>query len=451
MSASTLPRRRLRNRLMLVFAGFTLLLAALFGLYALLFVYTVEDRLFDTLLEREAAAQAAHYATHGRWSPPRNGFMAVVERTDALPDGIGDVLGEEPARREFAGTRGRHYHLRALDPPAPAPRAWLVAEVSGLLAVRPMRSEMLQLLAWTGAIAVALALLVGGWLARRTTAPLSRLAEAVGDATPERLPPHFAAGFPDDEVGLLARRLDDLIARIRAFVEREREFTRDASHELRTPLTVIRAASERLSATPGLGADARASVDHIGQSAAHLEQTIALLLALAREQEPPAAAPDTPVLAVLERVVVEQSPLLEGKPVEVGVDVAGDLTSTLPAPVLQVLLANLVGNAFAHTRAGRIAITGDGDALRIANPGAAVAEHDFAPFAKGEDSAGFGLGLAIVRRLCERHAIELRFEHGEDGTVAHLPLRPGARLNPAARTPPAPRADDQGPRRLPRR
>ncbi|HMM25313.1 MAG TPA: hypothetical protein PKA36_10980, partial [Pseudoxanthomonas mexicana] len=162
MSASPLPRRRLRNRLMLVFAGFTLLLAMLFGLYALLFVYTVEDRLFDTLLEREAAAQQAHYAAHGRWSPPRNGFMDVVERTDALPDGIGDVLGEEPARREFAGTQGRHYHLRALDPPAPAPRAWLVAEVSGLLAVRPMRSEMLQLLTWTGTIAVALALLVGG-------------------------------------------------------------------------------------------------------------------------------------------------------------------------------------------------------------------------------------------------------------------------------------------------
>ena len=442
MRASPLPRRRLRNRLMLVFAGFTLLLAMLFGLYALLFVYTVEDRLFDTLLEREAAAQQTHYAAHGRWSPPRNGFMDVVERTDALPDGIGDVLGEEPARREFAGTQGRHYHLRALDPPAPAPRAWLVAEVSGLLAVRPMRSEMLQLLAWTGAIAVALALLVGGWLARRTTAPLSRLAEAVGDATPERLPPHFAAGFPDDEVGLLARRLDDLIARIRAFVEREREFTRDASHELRTPLTVIRAASERLSADPGLGADARASVDHIGQSAAHLEQTITLLLALAREQESPAAVPDTIVLPLLERVVVEQSPWLEGKPVEVSVNVATDLGSTLPAPVLQVLLANLVGNAFAHTRAGRIAITGDGDALRIANPGGAVGEHDFAPFAKGEESTGFGLGLSIVRRLCERHAIDLRFEQEEDGTVAYLPLRKGAGLSPASRTPSALRAGD---------
>ncbi|KRA40067.1 HAMP domain-containing sensor histidine kinase [Pseudoxanthomonas sp. Root630] len=439
MSAPALPRRRLRNRMMLVFAGFTLVLAALFGLYTLLFVYTVEDQLFDTLLEREAAMQLDHYTAHGRWSPPRNGFMSVVERRDDLPDGIGDVLDEEPARREFAGAQGRHYHLRMLDPPAPATRAWLVAEVSGLLAVRPMRGEMLQLLAWTGAIAVALALLLGGWLARRTTAPLSRLADAVGEATPERLPPNFAAGFPDDEVGLLARRLDDLIARVRAFVEREREFTRDASHELRTPLTVIRAASERLSADTALSEDARASVEHIGQSASHLEQTVALLLALAREQPALAAAsaPATRVLPVLERVVVEQSPLLEGKHVQVTLDVPTDLTSTLAAPVLQVLLANLVGNAFAHTREGRVAIVADDDALCIANPGRAVREGDFAAFAKSEDSTGFGLGLSIVRRLCERHAIDLRFDGDAEGSTARLRLRqdvPGS-ISPVSRMP----------------
>ena len=108
---------------------FTLLLAMLFGLYALLFVYTVEDRLFDTLLEREAAAQQAHYAAHGRWSPPRNGFMDVVERTDALPDGIGDVLGEEPARRMVGRDVEYRRHLPLLRAmankarvPAPAER-----------------------------------------------------------------------------------------------------------------------------------------------------------------------------------------------------------------------------------------------------------------------------------------------------------------------------------------
>jgi signal transduction histidine kinase len=432
------PRRRLRNRLMLAFAGFTLGLAALFGLYTLLFVYTVEDQVFDTLLEREASTQMDHHALHGRWSAPRNGFMGVVERVDDLPDGIGDVLRDEPARREFAGADGRHYHLHLLEPPPPARRAWLVAEVSGLLAVRPMRAEMLQLLAWTGAIAVVLALMLGGWLARRTTAPLSRLADAVGDAMPDRLPPGFAAGFPDDEVGVVARRLDDLIARMRAFVEREREFTRDASHELRTPLAVIRAASERLSTDGALSADARASVDHIRLSATHLEQTVALLLALAREQtSAPSATTETRVLPMLERVVIEQSPLLDGKQVQVAVDVPAGATTDLPAPVVQVLLANLIGNAFAHTHEGRIAVTREADALCIRNPGQAIRDADFTPFAKGEDSSGFGLGLSIVRRLCERHAIDLRFDHEADGTTVRLRLRagPAASVSAAPRTP----------------
>ena len=420
--SSTTPRRRLRNRLMLAFAGFTVLVAAVFALYLVLFVYAVEDQLFETMLDREVAAQQAYHAEHGEWTAPRDGFMSIVASAAALPDGIADVLREEPRRREFSGSQGRHYHLRALEAADTTEPAWLVAEVSSLLVVRPMRAQILQLLAWSGVAMVALALLLGGWLARRTTAPLSRLADAVGDATPERLPPGFAAGFPDDEVGVVARRLDDLIARVRDFVEREREFTRDASHELRTPLTVIRTATERLGMEAGLSDGARRHLDHIAQSARQLEQTVVLLLSLAREQTSTEAALSIPVLPVLERVIVEQSLLLEQKPVEVQVDVAGDVFTTLPATVLGILLSNLVGNAFAHTREGRIVIDMEGRTLRIANPGGDVREDDFEPFVKGGDSNGFGLGLSIVRRLCERHGIALRIDGVSGQTVARLAL-----------------------------
>ena len=194
------------------------------------------------------------------------------------------------------------------------------------------------------------------------------------------------------------------------------------SHELRTPLTVIRTATERLGMEPGLSDAARRHVDHIAQSSLHLEQTVALLLSLAREQTSTEAALSVPVLPLLERVIVEQSPLLEHKPVEVQVDVATDVVATLPATVLNILLSNLVGNAFAHTRGGRIVIDMEGRTLRIANPGHGVREEDFAPFAKGADSNGFGLGLSIVRRLCERHGIALRIDGVSGQTVARLTL-----------------------------
>ena len=300
--------------------------------------------------------------------------------------------------------------------------AWLVAEVSQQLAVRPMRGDILQWLGWSSLGVLSLALLLGAWLARRTTAPLSRLAALVDEATPSPLPAGFSAGFPDDEVGTLARGLERLIVRVDEFVTREREFTRDASHELRTPLAVIRSACERLAAHDGLDIESRRQLDHVRESALQLEQTVATLLALARERHATEAPSEVAVLPLLERVIVDQAPLLEGRAVEVRVNVTPDTKAYLPETVLHIVLSNLVGNAFAHTCTGEVVIDVDGPWLRIANPGDGIAVGAFEPFVKGDASAGFGLGLAIVRRLCERHDIALRFESDGGGTIARLGL-----------------------------
>ncbi|MGY1408108.1 sensor histidine kinase [Luteimonas sp. A611] len=407
---------------MLAFAGFTLAVTALFGLYAVVFAYTVEDMFFSGMLQREASEQLQHHAGAGRWATPRESWMRVIEDADRLPAGIGDILQAEPGRTEFAGPDGAHYHLRELD--APGARAWLVAEVSGLLVVRPQRAALLQVLAWSAIAMATLALLLGWWLAQRTTAPLSRLALLMAGTAPDRLPTAFACGFRDDEVGLLARRLEELVARIGAFVAREREFTRDASHELRTPLAVIRSATERLAADPTLSSEARDSLAHIRHSASWLEQTVSALLSLAREEAPPTGDVSTPVLPLLERVVVDQSPLLGDKDIVVDIDVPAGASAALPAPALNILLSNLVGNAFAHTHAGRILIRADAGRLRICNPGARIRDADLLPFIKAEASTGSGLGLSIAMRLCDRYGIDLAIEEVEPGRVAvSLPLR----------------------------
>lgn len=418
-------RRRLRSRLMLAFAGFTLLVAALFGLYAVAFVYTVEDRFFEAMLEQEGTHQLRHYAATGHWAVPRSEFMTLHPGPDTFPEDLREQHRQEPRRTEFAGTRGRHYHLRALAPSGSRETPWLVAEVSSQLVVRPMREQIFALLAWSGAAVIALALLIGYWLARRTSAPLSRLATLVDSMTPAHLPANFAHRFPDDEVGVLAHGLEDLVGRIHAFIAREQEFTRDASHELRTPLAVIRGAAERLAADPGQTDAGRRYLDHIRQSAQQLEQTVATLLSLAREERTEEASAPVAVLPILERVIVEQSPLLERKQVRVDVQVPRDTRLALPPPVLHILLSNLVSNAFAHADGGRVSIGIDSGRLRIANDGGIdVGEHGdpYHPFTRGEGSAGFGLGLAIVRRLCDHYAIDLRIESGARETVASFAL-----------------------------
>ena len=398
----------LQRRVMLAFSMFALLLAALYGLYALVFMYAVEDSFFAATLEQEAVAQQRSQAQSGQWATPRDDFVRVYTRPEDFPPDLLEGHREEPWRNEFAGQQGRHYHLLEMRAPD-GDRAWLAAEVSRKLVVRPMRDQVLLLLAITSGVMLLLALGTGYWLAAKTTRPLSRLVARVEGMSPERLPLGFAREFGDDEAGVLARGLEALAQRVHAFTLREREFTRDASHELRTPLAVIRGSAERLAAEPGMSSAALEQVAHLRQSAWQLEQTIISLLSLARESEVPDAPACVPLLPVLERVVVEQSLLLEGKQVHVDVDVPRSAVIEVPATVAHILLSNLVGNAFTHTQAGEVHIGLHGDRLRIANRGEVS---DSPVDATGTvnarpGSSGLTLGLSIVRRLCARYGLQV--------------------------------------------
>jgi signal transduction histidine kinase len=417
--------RRLQYRLMLAFGSFALFVALLFAGHAALFMYALEDQFFEVQLQEEATLQAVHFAATGRWTEP---FRSHVQRHDdpsTFPDDLRDNALQHPRRREFAGSAGRHYHLHRIELPG-GPASWLVAEASEQLMLRPMRGTFVKVLAWLGVFVVGAAILAGALLARRTTAPLVRLAELVSTMRPDQLPESLPGTFSNDEVGVLARGLEGLIHRVRDFIAREQEFTRDASHELRTPLAVIRSAGEQLAAAPGIDGAARAHLTHIRQSATQLEQTVTTLLNLAREDHVSGVVPHARVLPLLERVIVEQAPLLADKPVEVDLQVPAAARIALPEAILHILLSNLIGNAFAHSEDGTVQVALDAAELRIANRGDALdMQLVHQPFARREGSAGFGLGLGIVRRLCDRHGLSLSFETDDGQITARLVLPAG--------------------------
>ena len=60
--------------------------------------------------------------------------------------------------------------------------------------------------------------------------------------------------------------------------------------------------------------------------------------------------------------------------------------------------------------------------LSISNPGIALRDSDFEPHVRSDSSAGFGLGLSIVRRLCERHGIDLRIDAVDGEVIASIPV-----------------------------
>jgi signal transduction histidine kinase len=413
-------RPRLQRRLMLAFAGYTLLVGTLLGGLSMAFVYAVEDEFFATTLRAEAQRQQAHRARQGTWAPPALPFVRIYPHGDGLPADLARQRAAAPQRQELAGDGGNHYHLHPLD----ADGTLLVAEVSEQLVVRPMRRTLLAWLAAGGTGLTLLALLLAWRLARATSAPLATLAQRVAGGAPDTLPIGLARGLARDEVGELARHLDALHERTRAFIAREQAFTADASHELRTPLSVLGLACERLHArAPD---ELRPLAQSMQAASWQLQQTVELMLALAREA--PAAAQDAgerPLLPAIERLLLAHAPLLEQQGVEVEVDVPPGITRPWPDALAQLLLGHLLSNAIAHAQTPRVRITADAAAVSVCNPslpppapllGAGAAGRHRG--VKGPASTGQGLGLSIASRLAERHGLVLGLSHDEGRTCA---------------------------------
>ncbi len=264
---------------------------------------------------------------------------------------------------------------------------------------------------------VLLILYLAVWLgfraSRRAVSPIIALAREVGELDieapdpaafdPERLPEN-----PDEEVTALARAMMRFAQRLNEFVDRERNFTRDASHELRSPLTVMRMASDMLAADPSLSESGRRAAQRIRRAGRDMEELITAFLLLARESE--SGLPVEPlcvndiVVEELERARV----LAEGKPVEADLKQQCRLLLEAPEKVLSILIGNLLRNAFSYTDAGQVRVTVSPGHVVIEDSGVGMPEDKvremYKPFVRGESSqrGGYGVGLTIVRRLSDR-------------------------------------------------
>jgi signal transduction histidine kinase len=406
-------RSSIRRRIIVQFCLFSLGLSALFSAYNFLFLYIIEDVFIERTLTAEADYLSEGFASDGIWPTPRQTTMVLHHSLDTFPPEVKSVFIEEPFRKEFYGLEGRHYHLLKLPPQPAQPVNYLLGEVSEQLVVRPLRGPIITGLLVSALLLTFLACFIAWRLATRTIKPLSDLVRLVDGVSPENLPKSFAHHYPKDEIGALAETLEQSMQRINEFVEREQHFTRDASHELRTPIAIIKNAAELLEADNQLSESTRTLTQRISRATLQMEQTVNTLLSLAREQ-PNSVNPPVKLLGLVEKAIIEQAYLLQGKPVEVIVNVASATQVNLPVGIVQILLANLLGNAFAYTQAGEVTISYSDDQLCVTDTGPGI-EDDIKDqvldsLVKGSTSQGFGIGLSIVKRLCEHHQLNLTIE-----------------------------------------
>ncbi len=382
----TLGKTSLSLRIRAAFLLLVLACGVLFGLLMLVFVYTTEDALFYQRLDQEIARQQGLPAP----TTPLDTHLHIYHSAAEFPADLAAAYQAEPKASELAGTAGRHYHLRRWVHPATPQPLFLVTEVSQQLVVRPVRQTMLAVYGSLFALFLLLALALGWYLARRAVAPLQQLALLVSQ---EPVAAGFASQFRDQEISLLAQKLESSLLRLQAFAERERLFSRDASHELRTPLAVIQSSCELLLLQAPGDATAQRRLLQIVSACGQMQQLIDSLLLLAREGEGQQLTAVT-ITPLLQQLWQQQQQWQPRPDLQLDLQLPADLQWQAPAPVLRLLFANLLQNIWRHSAPGVVEVRQLQQGLSLKNPLQAAV-----------DQSASGFGQSIAARLAQACAL----------------------------------------------
>ena len=334
------------------------------------------------------------------------------------------------------------------DPPQIAGYAVVEASADYFVPLRAFRRQLI--LGGIAALAIVMAVTVA--IARRISGPVVRLAmaaERIGRGDLDR--PVVAS--TEDEVGFLARTLDDMRAALKARDERLQMMLAGIAHEVRNPLG-------GLELYAGLLRDALSGQPERLEEVARIEREVQYLKVVTTEFLDYArrAPPELVNLNVAE-LLLEIRGLASTPGVEIQVEAATGLAARADAGQMRRAILNLTRNAVAAAArahpdgSGRVRLRAHRNDrsvhIEIEDNGAgvepALRQKIFAPFFTTREK-GTGLGLAFVRDIVLDHGSQVLVEDAPGGGALfwfQLPLTTTAAI--PSPIPPTILADDVAP------
>jgi signal transduction histidine kinase len=273
----------------------------------------------------------------------------------------------------------------------------------------------------------------GAWvLAGRALRPLHQVTATARRLSETTLDQRIRYQGANDEVAELAGTFDAMLDRLAAAFATQQRFVANASHELRTPLAVMRTEVEVTLDDPDADrSEYRRMARVVRDASERANALVEALLVLARSE---AQSGRRLVRKVAADLATGAAAALAAAEKEAG-RLSLQVTSRLdPAPVvgdpslLDRLAGNLVENAVRYNHLhGQLWVTTSADAdharLVVANTGFEVDQADvpglFEPFRRGgrdrTGARGAGLGLAIVRAVCDAHGGTVTAQARDEG------------------------------------
>ncbi len=346
---------------------------------------------------------------------------------------------QSPAFHRELGTAGSPLVVYSLPYKSASGATYLIETAISHTSVSSLLRDLLTLLLILTPILVVAAGIGGYMMMAQPLKPVVSLtaqAERIGVGEPGERLPVIPTG---DELERLSHSLNRMIARLEDALDHNRRFTADVSHELRTPLTILRGELEHVIQLRDLKPEVSESVGSALEEIERLAKIVESLLAISRLDSGNAGIEyNTFDLDALARTTTEQMQLLACEKRIALSCVASHRVPTIgdETRVKQVLV-NLLDNAIKYTTAnGRVLVTtgvqGDRAVLTVEDNGIGIPDGSLprvfdrfyrAEEARSRGSAGFGLGLPLVRAVCRAHGGDVSIESAEGrGTTVTVTL-----------------------------
>lgn len=273
-------------------------------------------------------------------------------------------------------------------------------------------------------LGVALACFAGWFLAKRFLRPVDRMIQQAHKITAAYLKGRLPRTYTQDELDRLAETLNAMIDRLEISTRTVQEFSSNVSHEFKTPLAIIRGEIDLALRRARSQEDLQRTIGVISEEVDGLIRLVDDLMLLVRSdaQQLNLRREGVSLKRIFENVIQLYKERALSAKIELVFEKVEDVVILGDELYLKRLFMNLLDNAIKFTvGAGRITIRmsnlGDKVRVEIEDTGMGIDPKTLEKIGgrfyradQARSKEGAGLGLSIVKAVCESHQGSMRIE-----------------------------------------
>jgi len=259
------------------------------------------------------------------------------------------------------------------------------------------------------------------FVAAKAIAPVHQLIQSAAQINYANINARLPLPENKDEIHQLAQTINDLLTRLESSFYQQKQFTSDASHEMQTPVAGIKGIIEVLLRKPRTPERYEEKMREVLVQTNRLSLLHDQLLQLARLESTVLVAnkEQVDITEIIAKCVSAHEVLIAKHAIQIENNVPIETVVYTDSIRLEMIADNLISNAIKYNKAGgRIYIDWDATTktLIITDEGIGIDANQvpllFNRFFRADDSRsaqipGNGLGLSIVKRLCDLQNIKL--------------------------------------------